>query len=74
MSPFIDKDFLSNIKSTKYKLFAVNECYGYIRHSGHCYSYIKVNNKWFKFNDEYVHENIPKNPSNHVVGLYYIQC
>ena len=39
MSPFIDKDFLSNIKSTKY-----------------------------------VHENIPKNPSNHVVGLYYIQC
>ena len=48
--------------------------YGYIRHSGHCYSYIKVNNKWFKFNDEYVHENIPKNPSNHVVGLYYIQC
>lgn len=74
MSPFIDKEFLSNIKSTKYKLFAVNECYGYIRQSGHCYSYIKVNNKWFKFNDEYVHENIPKNPSNHVVGLYYIQC
>ena len=74
MSPFVDEDFLCEKKSTKYKLFAINECLGYSRKSGHCYSYIKINNSWYKFNDDFVCEEYPNNASKYVVGLYYIQC
>jgi hypothetical protein len=73
MEPFVDKDLLNNNKSTKYKLFAVNECMGHIRQSGHCYSYIKLNNKWTKFNDNNVSNESPDYSSKYVVGLYYIQ-
>ena len=73
MGPFIDKDLLGNNKSTKYKLFAVNECIGSTRLSGHCFSYIKLDNDWYKFNDDYVCKDSPNYSSNYVVGLYYIQ-
>jgi hypothetical protein len=73
MEPFVDKDLLNNNKSTKYKLFAVNECMGHSRQSGHCYSYIKLNNKWTQFNDSYVSNEYPDYSSKYVVGLYYIQ-
>ena len=74
MSPFVDEDLLNNKKSTKYKLLAINECLGHSRKSGHCYSYIKVKNSWFKFNDDNVYKENPNDASNYVVGLYYIQC
>ena len=73
VNQFIDKDILNDKKSNIYKLFAINECLGHTRFSGHCYSYIKIKDEWYKFNDDYVSRQTPEFSSNYVVGLYYIQ-
>jgi hypothetical protein len=73
VNQFIDKDILNDKKSNIYKLFAVNECIGHTRLSGHCYSYIKIKDEWYKFNDDFVSRQSPDFSSNYVVGLYYIQ-
>ena len=73
LKKFIDSDILNNI-CTKYELYAVNECLGHSKNSGHYYSFVKINNKnWFKFSDLSVTENNPNFSSKYVVGLYYIR-
>lgn len=73
VSKFVDKNIFNTNKSIEYKLYAINECSGYSVNSGHYYSYIKIKNKWYKFNDSLVTEWTPKFSSENVVGLYYIK-
>ena len=72
LNSFIDKDLLDD-KIIKYNLYAINECYGHSKENGHYYCYIKISNKWYKFNDKKVIEEIPNFSSKYVVGLYYIK-
>ena len=71
------KDYMShniinkNYPYTKYTLYAINNCQGDSKEFGHCYSYIKIKQKWFKFNDNKVEEKNPSFASNNVVGLFY---
>ena len=75
MKDYIDKDFGIYIKSTKYVLFALNVCIGEHKESGHYYSYILINNKWYKFEDTFVYE-VQKDWINqdlqNIYGIYYI--
>jgi ubiquitin C-terminal hydrolase len=57
--------------STKYELYAINECFGNSSDSGHYYSFIKIKDNWYKFNDKEVLEKDPKFDSQYVVGLFY---
>lgn len=66
---FIDTDLLDN-ENTEYKLYAINECRGHTKEYGHYYSYIKINNIWYKFNDINVTCEQPKFSSEYAVGLY----
>ena len=72
MEEFIDSEILKNACPI-YKLFAVNECYGFSKKNGHYYSYIKISDKWFNFNDDKVTKEDPNFSSEFVVGLYYIK-
>ena len=69
---YIDEDIVHD-KNTTYKLYAVNECRGILKIFGHCYSYVKIQKRWFKFDDETVKEESPSFYSKYVVGLYYIR-
>ena len=70
---FIDKNIILD-KSTKYELYAINECNGNSPNSGHCYSYIKIKGNWYKFNDNIVTKIKSFNLySQYVVGLFYIK-
>jgi len=69
---FIDEDICKE-KETTYSLYAINECKGFIKDFGHYYSYVKIDHKWFKFDDETYYEENPKFYSKYVVGLYYIK-
>lgn len=70
---FIDKDIIKK-GSTKYQLYAVNECNAHKKEYGHYYSYIKINNKtWYKFDDNQVTKESPNLSSEYVVGLYYLK-
>lgn len=69
---YIDDDIL-NENDTTYRLYAVNECKGFIKDNGHCYSYIKIKHKWFKFDDNSFFEERPNYMSKYVVGLFYIR-
>lgn len=69
---YIDEDIIYD-KNTTYKLYAVNECSGIIKNFGHCYSYVKIKNRWFKFDDETVKQEWPNFNSKYVIGLYYIR-
>lgn len=73
VSKFIDKNIYNTNKSIEYKLYAINECSGNSVNSGHYYSYIKIKDKWYKFNDSSVNEQTPRFYSKNVVGLYYIK-
>ena len=57
----IDYDSLNNIRQ------------GSTIHSGHCYSYVKVDNDWICFNDSYAHQENPTYSLDAVVGLYYVK-
>ncbi len=72
LKDFIDEDICKD-EDTTYSLYAINECKGLIKNFGHYYSYVKINNKWFKFDDETIYEEKPKFFSKYVVGLYYIK-
>ena len=69
---YIENEII-NDSYTKYKLFAINECKGFVKRFGHYYSYIKINDEWFKFDDSNVERKKPKFCSKFVVGLYYIK-
>ncbi len=71
---YLDNDFSgeSNQK-TEYSLYAINECVGNSRESGHYYSYINIKNRWFIFDDEKLNEQTPSFDSQYVVGLFYIR-
>ena len=70
---YIDKDLYGINLGTKYTLFAINIREGDTIYSGHCYSYVKVENSWVCYNDNVVYEKCPKYSLNSVVGLYYIK-
>lgn len=72
LKDYIDDDILDK-KNTTYKLYAVNECKGFFKNYGHCYSYVNVKNKWYKFDDNNYKEESPNFNSKYVVGLYYIR-
>ena len=68
---FIDNDLEIN-NNTKYKLFGISNHSGTLNF-GHYYSYTKVNNCWFEFNDSFVSsKNISYNSTN-VYALFYEQ-
>lgn len=57
----------------KYKIFAINKKNGEDRNDGHYFSYIKINNIWYLFDDLNVKEENPKNTFGDIVGLFYSQ-
>lgn len=72
LNKYIDKDLLDD-NSIKYNLYAVNLCYGHTKENGHYYSYVKISNNWYKFNDKIVTKENPDFSSKYVVGLYYLK-
>lgn len=70
ISDYIDKELI-NKRSTKYKLYGINEKNGNSKSSGHYYSYIYIANKWYLFNDTEIKEEEPNFESKNVVGLFY---
>ena len=74
LKDFLDPDASPN-EDTTYKLYGINECYRGLFDFGHCYSFVKINNEWYKLDDNKkvaIKEKLEFN-SNHVVGLYYIK-
>ena len=73
---FLDQDFGDYKESTKYILYALNVCYGDNKKYGHYYSYILINEKWHKFDDSYIEDNVEENQirkdSQYIYGIYYI--
>ena len=71
------KDYLENDfkdEDTNYELYAVNECYKKLFFTGHYYSYVKIDNHWYKFDDLNFEKVEQLNmDSEYVVGLYYIK-
>ena len=53
LKPFCDNDFFNGEINTKYKLFGISNHSGTINF-GHYYSYIKVGEQWYDFNDSFV--------------------
>ncbi len=73
LKDYIDEDLYDIKLGTTYKLYAINVRQGSTIYSGHCYSYVKVDNDWVCFNDSYAHCEKPVYSMNAVVGLYYIK-
>jgi ubiquitin C-terminal hydrolase len=71
------KDFLDENKKeeeyTTYTLYGINECAKYLENFGHYYSFVKIESKWFEFDDRKVSRLEPNLKSQNVVGLYYIR-
>ena len=75
LKEFLDKDFGNYSLSTKYSLYALNICYGSYKRSGHYYSYILINDNWYRFDDMEVYEvnyGAIKKDLEYVYGIYYI--
>ena len=53
LQPFCDKDFFNGEINTKYKLFGISNHSGTLNF-GHYYSYTKVGENWYEFNDSFV--------------------
>ena len=70
LSEFVDKNLYKK-QLNNYEIYAVNERSGDSIQYGHYYSYIKIENKWYKFNDNSVTDETPDFCSQYVVGLYY---
>ena len=64
-------DVLIKKKNCKYKLFCINEKLGKSKSFGHYYCFIKIEKKWYLFDDEKVIEKKPNLISRNVVGLFY---
>ena len=73
---FLDHDFGNYEASTTYILYALNVCYGNNKRYGHYYSYILINEKWHKFDDSYVDDNVEdkqiEKDLQYIYGIYYI--
>ena len=69
LSSFIDRDLVKQ-KNTKYKLFGVSNHSGTLDF-GHYYSYTKVNNSWYEFNDSSVYQRSISYNSSNVYALFY---
>ena len=70
---YVDEDLYDINLGTTYTLFAINIREGSAKYSGHCYSYVKVENDWVCFNDNYTQIKEPNFCLNSVAGLYYIK-
>ena len=70
LSEYIDKDLI-NKRNFKYKLFAINEKKGNSKSNGHYYCFIKIDDNWYLFDDEYVTKKTPNFTSKNAVGLFY---
>ena len=76
LGKYIDEDlFDDDNKKTTYQLYAINKCiHGY--KSSHNICIIKIENRWFIFDDDKTSEYIKYDKSNisgSVVGLFYIR-
>ena len=72
---FLDNDFGDYEKSTKYILYALNVCIGNYKRYGHYYSYILINEEWFKFDDYKVNkvdEKEIEKDLQYIYGIFYI--
>ena len=72
---FLDNDFGDYEKSTKYILYALNVCIGNYKRYGHYYSYILINEEWFKFDDYKVNkvdEKQIEKDLQYIYGIFYI--
>lgn len=75
LQDFLDKDFGDYSLPTKYSLYALNVCIGKYKRFGHYYSYILINNEWYKFDDlnvEKVDEKLINKDLPYIYGIYYI--
>lgn len=70
LGKFVNENFDIN-RFTKYKLYAINERNGITQKFGHYHSYVKIDNKWYYFNDCHFDQSEPNYSSEEVVGLYY---
>ena len=70
---YVENDLYDINLGTKYTLFAINIREGSTKYSGHCYSYVKVENDWVCFNDNDSKIEQPLYCLNSVVDLYYIK-
>jgi ubiquitin C-terminal hydrolase len=70
-----DKDFGNYALPTKYTLYALNVRIGSYKNFGHYYSYILINDEWYKFDDlrvskvslKMIEEDLP-----YIYGIYYV--
>ena len=75
LKDFLDKDFGDYSLPTKYSLYALNVCIGKYKRFGHYYSYILINNEWYKFDDlnvEKIDGNLINKDLPYIYGIYYI--
>ena len=75
LKEFLDEDFGDYSLSTKYSLYALNICIGKYKRYGHYYSYILINNEWYKFDDlnvDKVDANSINKDLQYIYGIYYI--
>lgn len=71
LEDFMDNDFGDYKEPTEYSLFAINMSSGESRNSGHYYSYIKIKNDWYCFNDRTVSKNTPYFKKEDDKGIFY---
>ena len=72
LKDYLEDDFM--VGDTNYELYGVNECNKNFFFSGHYYSYVKIDDHWYKFDDLNVEPVIkPNMDSKYVVGLYYVK-
>ena len=75
LKDFLDKDFGNYLLPTKYILYALNICIGSSKKYGHYYSYILINDEWFKFDDfsvMKVNKDTIEQDKSYIYGIYYI--
>ena len=75
-SPSQNAEAMSTGKSVPYSpLYALNVCIGKYKRFGHYYSYILINNEWYKFDDlnvEKIDGNLINKDLPYIYGIYYI--
>ena len=67
---YIDKKIYKE-NSLKYELFAINNKIGSSSTNGHFFSNVKINNKWYVFDDSNVTSETPRFFSSKTIGLFY---
>ena len=74
LKDYLDIDSLK-YEDTTYKLYGINYCYKqFLSNSGHYYCSIKINGKWFTFDDNKpIVDETPDFNSKYVIGLYYVK-